>query len=112
MSTVRKGTAWAHKVEMLLRSVGFVKRSAWMQAGDDMTVTLPGGLALSVEAKDHRSYNLSGWVDQAVRQAKAGEIPVVVAHRNGKAGAEDGYVVMRGADFAALLTALSRRNDA
>lgn len=104
MSTTRKGTAWAKKVDDLMRGIGFVRRRAWMDAGDDMTVTLPS-VTLSVEAKDHRKYDFAGWVDQAVRQAGPGEIPVVVAHRNGKAEAADGYVVMRGEDFVRLMKA-------
>jgi hypothetical protein len=105
MSTVAKGTRWSTKVDAMLRQVGLVKRKAWLAAGDDMTVVVSHTLTLSVENKDHRAYDLAGWVDQAVRQCPEGQIPVVVAHRNGKAEAEDGYVVMRGQDFVELLRA-------
>lgn len=107
MSTITKGTNWARKVATLLRPLGFVQRRAWRDAGDDMTLTLPRGLVLSIECKDHRVYAFSEWVNQAVRQAKAGEIPVVVAHRFGKANAADGYVVLRGEDFVRLIKELS-----
>jgi hypothetical protein len=104
MSTTSKGTKWAKKVDALMREIGFVRRRAWRDAGDDMTVTLPV-ITLSVEAKDHRTYKFSEWVDQAVRQAGPHEIPIVVAHRMGKADAEDGYVVLRGEDFVRLMKA-------
>jgi hypothetical protein len=86
----------------MLEQVGIVERKAWLEYGDDMTVSL-FDRKLSVEAKDVRKYDLAGWINQAVRQAPLGHIPVVVAHRYGSSKAEDGYVIMRGQDFLRLV---------
>lgn len=106
MSTITKGTRWVHKVRTLLELAGYdTKSRAWMDRGDDITA-VRGMLALSIECKDHRALNLAGWVDQAERNAPAGAIPLVFAHRLGKAGAEGGYVIMSGATFLDLLESL------
>jgi hypothetical protein len=106
MSTITKGTRWAHKVRTFLDELGYETTArAWMAQGDDITA-IRGMLELSVECKDHRTLNLAGWVDQAHRQAPEGAIPVVVAHRLGKAAAEDAYVIMSGRAFAELLESL------
>jgi hypothetical protein len=106
MNTTTKGTRWRRQVQDWLEALGYdcVARP-WMQPGDDMTVRR-GMLALSVETKDHRALALSTWVDQANRQAPDGQIPVVIAHRLGKAKPQDCYVIMSGAAFADLLESL------
>jgi hypothetical protein len=106
MSTITKGTRWAHRVREFLEAAGYETTSrAWMERGDDITARR-GMLELSVECKDHRALNLAGWIDQAARQAPEGAIPVVVAHRLGKAGVAEAYVVLSGAAFAELLESL------
>lgn len=106
MSTITKGTRWRHAVQVFLEAAGYATTARpWMEAGDDITATR-GMLALSVECKDHRALNLAGWVDQAERQAPRDAIPVVIAHRLGKASAEDAYVIMSGRAFADLLESL------
>jgi hypothetical protein len=100
---LNKGTRWAKLVEDFLNELGFgVVRSKWFDAGDDMTAVMPG-LALSVEAKNHRSIDLAGFVDQATRQAGPGEVPVVFVHRRGRGSVDDGYVVMTGRGFRLLV---------
>ena len=74
----------------------------WMEPGDDIKATL-GRLRLSIECKDHASYNFGGWLDQAQSNAEGCAIPVVVAHRKGKAKVEEAYVVLAGGDFVRLL---------
>ena len=106
MSTITKGTRWAHKVRTFLDELGYeTTAKAWMEPGDDI-LAKRGMLTLSVEAKDHRKLGLAGWVDQAERQAPEGAIPVVVAHRLGKAGVAEAYVILSGAAFADLLESL------
>jgi hypothetical protein len=106
MSTIGKGTRWRRQVELYLNAAGYETSSrAWMEPGDDITARR-GMLELSIEAKDHRALNLAGWVDQAERQAPEGAIPVVVAHRLGKAGVAEAYVVLSGRSFADLLESL------
>jgi hypothetical protein len=106
MNTTTKGTRWRRQVQDWLEALGYhCVAKPWMAPGDDMTVTR-GMLALSVETKDHRTLNLSGWVDQAVRQCPDGQIPVVIAHRLGRGQPRDSYVIMSGAAFADLLETL------
>jgi hypothetical protein len=103
MSTIDKGTRWRRKVQDYLDAGGMITSArAWMEPGDDITAAA-GGIALSVEAKDHRTLSLAGWVDQASRNAPAGAVPVVIAHRQGHAGVDQAYVIMRGCDLLALL---------
>lgn len=106
VSTLRKGNAWRRKVEVALLASGFQCEVRGIgRPGDDITVfTEP---PLSVEVKNHRSYDLAGWVRQAVSQAPRGAVPVVWAHRAGKASAEDGYVILTGRDFLRLLREVS-----
>lgn len=85
-----EASGWA----VVVRGIGF--------AGDDLDV-LRGRVRLSVEAKNHNRWAPSDWLDQAVGNAPAGSTPVVVAHRRGKPGADEAYVILRGTDFAALL---------
>lgn len=93
-------------MQVLFDSAGFVTRFRSIgDAGDDVTAQL-SRLVLSIEAKDHRTYRFGEWLDQARRQAPEGQVPVVVAHRNGKAAAADAFVVMAAADFVALLADL------
>ena len=100
-NTTRKGTAWTTKVRRLLEGRGLtVQGRPWLAPGDDLQVM---SHRLSIEAKDHRSYRLGDWVDQAVAQAPAHLIPVVWAHRNGHSTPEDGFVILTGRDFLDLL---------
>lgn len=116
--THRKGSAWRHKVEQWFIDAGFVTTVRGIGfAGDDLYVMRPpqqilGGaweprLALSVEAKNHKTLDLAGFVDQAVSQAHDYEeitLPVVIAHRRARASVDDAYVVMPGWAFIELVT--------
>lgn len=106
MSTIDKGSRWRLKVQTFLNELGYsTSARAWMKPGDDITASR-GMLELSIEVKDHRALNLASWVDQAERQAPAGAIPVVVAHRLGKASVAEAYVILSGRAFAELLESL------
>jgi len=101
-STVAKGTAWAKRVADLLRPFGLVRRKPWLEPGDDMTLSTKR-FAFSIEAKDQLAWKPAEWLNQAHANAGAGELAVVVAHRRGKATAEDGFVIMAGRTFGAIL---------
>ena len=106
MSTITKGSRWRLLAQRFLEALGYETTArGWMDAGDDITARR-GMLELSVECKDHRALNLAGWVDQAARNAPDGAIPVVIAHRLGKASVADAYVIMSGRAFAELLESL------
>jgi hypothetical protein len=105
--SIVKGNRWRRKCEVFLGGLGFnVTVRGLGFAGDDLRARL-GLLDLSVECKDHNRYSLSEWVTQAEENAEGG-IPVVFAHRRGKADPEAGYVVMSGAAFARLVSGLAR----
>jgi predicted alpha/beta hydrolase family esterase len=93
-------------VELFLNAAGYETSARhWMEPGDDITARR-GMLELSIEAKDHRALALASWVDQAERNAPEGAIAVVVAHRLGKAGVAEAYVILSGRSFADLLESL------
>ncbi len=81
-----------------------------MEAGDDITAHL-GSLALSVECKDHRAFDLAGWTRQAEANAPAEHVAVVVAKRRGKTSPEAAYVILSGASFARLIGSRIGRSD-
>ena len=106
MNTTTIGTRWRKVVQDWFTRLGYdTEAKAWMQPGDDITVTR-GMLTLSVECKDHRTLSLAQWVNQAEEQCPAGHIPVVIAHRLGHASADGAYVIMSGAAFSELLESL------
>jgi hypothetical protein len=133
IATLEKGNRWRHKVALMLGRLGLDwsrigpsgngpplscssgtadgGARAIGDAGDDLTVWLNGDplLILSVECKNEMRYDLAGWLTQAETQAPAGRIPIVIAHRNRKDNAEDGYVIMSGRTFVRLLLALTEK---
>ena len=109
----RKGSIWRHKVDEWFSEAGFLTTARGIgYAGDDLLVEGPkfltAPLRLSVEAKNCKEINLAGFVNQAVDQAASYSeeltLPVVVAHRRGRAEVDDAYVVMPGWAFIELVT--------
>ena len=105
--SIRKGNAWRRAIVNTLTRHGHRTQVRGLgYPGDDITV--PGTRpALSIEAKNWKSTDLAGWVDQAERQCPPLSLPVVWAHRRGKADPEDGYVVMTGRAFLRLIEELT-----
>jgi hypothetical protein len=109
-----KGSRWRLAVERWLQAAGYRTTTRSIgAAGDDVFARrfTSGGweLQLSVEAKNHRAITLAEFIDQAERQAQSypadqGVLPVVVAHRKGKADPDDAYVLMPGWAFIELTT--------
>lgn len=100
-----RGTAWESAIVAFLQSAGFgyAERRALSGARDKGDITgLPG---VVIEAKNESRTDLSGWLNEAhTERGNAGaDIGVVWFKRRGKASAADGYVLMDGATFAALL---------
>lgn len=111
MSTVSRGSAWRLKVQRMFESAGFltVVRGIGF-AGDDITASR-GSVRLSVEAKNQKRLSPSEWLEQAESNAPAGSVPIVVAHRRGRATPEDGYVIMTGSGLLSLISALQCREE-
>jgi hypothetical protein len=103
MRALEKGSRWRREVHLWLLERGFdVTRRDHYLPGDDLQASIPG-LELSVEAKNHRELAIGAFVDQANRQAHAGQIPVVFAHRRNRASVDDCYVIMSGRAFGDLI---------
>lgn len=101
----RKGTAWESAVVAFLREHGWphAERRALSGARDRGDVAgLPG---VVIEAKAAKALDLAGWAAEAeVERVNDGaDLAAVWVKRRGKASAGDGYVVLTGAAFAALL---------
>ena len=111
MNTWRKGSVYRKAVEDFLRLAGYATRFRPIGVpGDD--VTAEGDWhTLSVEAKNHKSITLSGFIDQAEGNAADHEIPVVAIKRRGRADVEDHYFVMTGRAFLRLVQSAPREKQ-
>lgn len=103
VATHVKGSVWRRKVCVWLEEQGFPAefRSIGVP-GDDVTSRV-GKVDLSIEAKNHKAHDFSGWLTQAQGNAPVGALPIVMAHRRGRSSVDEGFVVMTGATFKLLL---------
>lgn len=100
----RKGDAFERDVCRVFNERGHVNVERVLGLGrhrDDGDVTNELGLHIDCKARADVAH-LSVWVDEVVREAPAGIVPVVVVKRRGKA-AEHAYVVIELATFAELI---------
>jgi Holliday junction resolvase len=109
-----KGTAFETLVVKYLRPRGFAKAfrpatSGSYDSGDINGITNPSRQAI-IQCKNHRQFNLSGWLNDAVQQAQQDAVgnnalPVVVFKRPGigEKNLGDTYALMRLEDIASLL---------
>lgn len=103
-----KGTAWESAIVRYLAAEGFphVERRALNGTQDRGDLAgIPGWV---IEAKNCRSMDLAGWVDEvALEQANDGaEFSAVWHHRRGKSSPADGYVTVTGATYVRMLRAM------
>jgi hypothetical protein len=100
-----KGTAWETAIVKALRDNGFpyAERRALHGTYDLGDITgIPG---VVIEAKNAARHEIASWLDEAETEkanAKA-DVGAVWFKRKGKASAEDGFVLMTGTQFMALL---------
>lgn len=73
---------------------------AGIESTDLILLTSP---VISIECKNQAALDLAGWLDQAVRQAPKGAIPIVQHKRRGRGDIGDCYVTMRAEDFRRLI---------
>lgn len=102
----QRGTRWESAVVACLQAWGFqyAERRPLSGAKDKGDITgIPGGPV--IECKSQNRQSLAEWLDEATQEAVNADAPfgVVWFKRRGKANAADGYVLMQGAVFAALL---------
>lgn len=100
-----KGTRWESAIVDYLAGHGFPWAERRALTGSQDRGDIAGVPAWVVEAKNHATLNLAGWVDEATtEQANAGaDYACVWHHRRGKASPGDGYVTMTGATFVRLI---------
>lgn len=106
MSTSKqKGTAWESAIIRHLAAEGFPHAERRALKGTSDRGDIAGIPGVVIEAKNCRSTDLAGWVDEAmIEQANDGaDYSAVWHHRRGKASPADGYVTMTGATFTRLL---------
>ena len=109
-----KGTAFETLVVKYLRPRGFRKAyrpstSGSYDSGDINGIAGPDRQAI-IQCKNHKKFNLSGWLNDAVAQAQqeavgGNALPVVVAKRPGVGEKNLGetYAIMRLEDLSTLL---------
>lgn len=100
-----RGTAWESAIVTYLRGRGasYAERRA-LNGGSDRG-DIAGVPGVVVEAKAEARVDLAGWLAEAERERAndGAAIGAAWAKRRGKASPADGYVVMTGATFVALL---------
>ena len=101
----RKGSWWQRQVVLWLDGRLFHTSTRGTGYTGDDVVAHRGRLGLSVECKNTKALDLAGSVDQSV--ANAGDLlPLTVIHRRGRSSVDDAYFVLRGRDFARLMSLL------
>lgn len=106
-----KGTRWESAVVTFLAGLGLgVYRNVQHGSKDIGDV---GGLKLfAIECKDHQSFALAEWLEQANREAQnAGKPHGVVIFKRARKPVESAYVLMDLQTFAALAIALDAINS-
>lgn len=108
-----RGTSWESAIVRYLITEGHphVERRALAGTADRGDIAgVPGWV---LEAKNCKSMDLAGWVDEAmIEQANDGaDYAAVWHHRRGKASPAEGYVTMTGATFVRLLRAAGWGNE-
>ncbi|HET7409264.1 MAG TPA: hypothetical protein VFJ13_03625 [Paracoccaceae bacterium] len=101
----RKGTRWETAIADFLRANGFPGAERRALAGAADRGDIAGVPEVCIEAKCARAIELASWADEArAEAANAGAgIAAVWVHRRGRSSPADGYVVLDGATFAAML---------
>lgn len=104
-SARQAGTRWETAIVGWLREQGWIhaERRARTGALDQGDIT--GVIGVCIEAKDVNRIEMAGFLDEANREATNARADVGVAwiKRRGKASPGDGYVLMDGTTFTALL---------
>ena len=103
MNTHAKGYQWSRACVLYLREeLGHhVTQRGLGQAGDD--ARLPIGPGWSLEFKNVAKWAPGQWLEQVESQRPFHMLGAVWAHRRGKAHPSQGFVVMSGEQFIALL---------
>jgi hypothetical protein len=100
-----KGTAWESAIVAWLREQGWLHTERRALAGNVDRGDIAGIPGVVIEAKNAKTINLAGWLDEAraERDNDNADLGVVWFKRRGKSSPRDGYVLMDGDTFAWLL---------
>lgn len=107
-----KGTAWETAIVNYLTTTGIPAERVAFAGGSDRGDVRVGikhrTVTFTIEAKNTQAITLASFIDEATAEALADGSWAGVAwvHRRGKASPGDGYVVMTGRTFSALLARL------
>lgn len=84
------------------QSGGFAKKSAKAEEfrGDIVSIDKDIDLAIHIECKDHKTWSLPQWINQATSDCPEGKIPTVIFHKH---GTSKDYVCVSLADFFKLV---------
>ena len=102
-----KGTSWESNIVDYLRTAGWPHAERRALNGRRDRGDVAGLIGVVIEAKNEASIRLAAYVAEAEAERANGDADVGVAwiKKRGKTSAGDGYVVMTGAQFTALLKA-------
>jgi hypothetical protein len=100
-----KGTSWETVIVDYLRAAGWPHAERRALNGSKDRGDIAGLPGVVIEAKNCKIVELGPWIREAEaeRHNDGAGVGVVWMKRRGKAAAEDGYVVMSGAQFVQLL---------
>ena len=100
-----KGSAWERQVVEFLRARGWPNAERRAAGAVKDRGDIAGVVGVVIEAKSCARMELAAWLREAQVEAlnDHARLGVVWVKRRGKASAGDGYVVMDGETFAALL---------
>lgn len=103
--TIAKKFATAYPGLELTRtpqSGGFAKKSSKADdfRGDIVSVDKDIDLKLHIECKDHKSWSLPQWINQATEDCPKGKVPTVIFHKH---GTSKDYVCLSLEDFFKLV---------
>lgn len=104
-SAKKAGTAWETAIVAALARNGWPHAERRRLAGVLDRGDIAGVAGVCIEAKNTARLDLAGAVDEANREARNAGAGIGAAwlKRRGRTAAEDGYVVMDGETFMALL---------
>jgi hypothetical protein len=101
------GTAWESAIVKYLEAAGWVYAERRALRGNHDRGDIAGIPGLVIEAKNAKTIELAGWLDEANLEATNdhADLGVVWFKRRNRPWPGDGYVLMDGRTFTRLLTA-------
>lgn len=81
---LNKGAAYEREIARKLREYGYHTRRGQQYCGANGDADVVGLEGIHLECKRTERTDLYGWIEQAERDAREGELPVVVHRKNNK----------------------------